>query len=152
MFTEYLKISLSHSYKIHQNLQPPPRFLSPPLKGQPPPCMPKISQPPPNGKFPKITSPPLQPGGVETMQMLRPSLLLHKFSQEYTLNMPTTEVLIILSKIIDTIDTIQNYTQILLVSLTNRGYLRCNILQYSTDLTLQKIHIKSFQHIPNCKE
>ena len=63
MFTEYLKISLLHSYKIHQNLQPPPLDFGAPPKGPAPPCMPKISQPPPNGKFPKITSPPCSQGG-----------------------------------------------------------------------------------------
>ena len=46
-------------------VQHPPRFWSPPAD-------PKFSShpPPPNGKFPKITSPPLQPGG-DTMVLVR---------------------------------------------------------------------------------
>ena len=69
MFTEYLKISLSHSYKIHQNLQPPLDFGAPSPKGPAYPCRLKICQShitenltknlpvPYNRKFKKITSP-----------------------------------------------------------------------------------------------
>ena len=63
MFTQFLKISPVHSYQIHQNLQPPLDFGTPP-KGPAPPVY---------QKFPSLTenfrkSPaPLQPGGIDTM-------------------------------------------------------------------------------------